>query len=266
MATDFSFDERIIKLYNRQRAHPPDVSQQIGTTIAEQVTTDYPLLEIGVGTGRIAWPAAVAGCDVVGFDLSPHMLGEVYSTQPDAVAGSLSLAQADMQQMPFASGRFSAVLAVHVLHLATDWQQVMREMVRVLRPDGLLIRGDDWVDPQSVVGRLRNGLRMHAARLDPSLMPPSAMAPRKDYLSELGATETTEIVAVEWVTHISAAERLAAIEQRVDNESWILTDTLFERVLDHLKQDAENLWPDLEAQQPVKRRFVLKITRGEWRV
>lgn len=66
MTTDFSFDERIVNLYNRQRAHPPEVSQQIGEVIASQVNAEQPLLEMGVGTGRIGWPVAAAGCDVIG--------------------------------------------------------------------------------------------------------------------------------------------------------------------------------------------------------
>ena len=33
-----------------------------------------PVLEIGCGTGRILIPTARAGVEVVGLDLSPHML------------------------------------------------------------------------------------------------------------------------------------------------------------------------------------------------
>jgi ubiquinone/menaquinone biosynthesis C-methylase UbiE len=33
-----------------------------------------PVLEVGCGTGRVLIPTARAGIDIVGLDLSPHML------------------------------------------------------------------------------------------------------------------------------------------------------------------------------------------------
>jgi SAM-dependent methyltransferase len=261
--TNFSFDERVVSLYNRQRAHPPEVARAIGAAIAAHTPATAPVLEIGVGTGRIALPVVAAGRRVIGFDLSPQMLGEAHSI-PALADGSLSLAQADMHAMPFRDDAFGAVLAVHVLHLARDWQQVLREMVRVLHPEGVFIQGEDWMDPQSVMGRLRDELRQQAVRLDASLMPPAALVSRGQLLAQMGAGATEEIVAAEWTTHISAAERLAVIEQRIDAESWILSPALFSPVMTHLRDFAASLWPDLEAPQPVTRRFILKITRGDW--
>lgn len=264
MTTDFSFDERVIKRYNEARAHPPDVSQKVGEAIAALVAPDAPLLEIGVGTGRIGWPVAAQGRQVIGFDLSPHMLGEVERTRPESLSGALRLTRADMHHMPFASNRFGGVLAVHVLHLAKDWQQVLREASRVLRAGGAIIQGDDWIDPTSVIGIMRHELRMHAVRLDPSLMPPAALASKQDYMLELGGTTHEEIIAAEWEIMMSPAERLDIIEQKVDAESWIFSDEMFAKMLAHLRQFAAQKWPDLEAQQVVKRRFVLKVTRGDW--
>ncbi|NDJ60443.1 MAG: class I SAM-dependent methyltransferase [Chloroflexi bacterium] len=263
--TDFSFDERIVSLYNRQRAHPPEIARQIGAAIMAQLPDGARLLEIGIGTGRIGWPVAAAGGRVTGFDLSAQMLSQVYGDErPAEIAGALALAQADMQQMPFAADSFDGALAVHVLHLAQDWQRVIREVARVLRPGGVFIQGDDWIDPASVVGRLRDELRMHAVRLDPNLMPPAAGISKAQALADLGGTDVTEIVVAEWTAMISPAERLATVEARIDAESWIFTDAQFAQVLDHLRGFAADLWPNLDEQQPVTRRFVLKITRGAW--
>ncbi len=270
--TDFSFDERVVELYNRQRAHPPDVAQQIGKTIAAQVPAGSRLLEIGVGTGRIAWPVAVQNVDVIGFDLSPHMLQKVHADPPQITGTdentryNVQVAQANMHAMPYATNSMGAALAVHVLHLADDWQQVLSEMARVLQPGGAFIQGDDWIDPQSVVGMLRNELRMHAVRLDPSLMPPAAGISKADYLKSLGGRTVEKVVAAEWTQHISPADRLRIVEQRIDSESWILTDDLFEKVVAHLYDFAADHWDDLETPQPVRRQFVLTVTRGEWGV
>lgn len=259
---DFSFDERVVALYNKARAHPSDVSEQIGHAIAKEVNGNKRVLEIGVGTGRIALPVAQAGCNVVGFDLSPHMLGEFLS--PDMDSGSLEVLQSDMHKMPFENNSFDAVLAVHVLHLAKDWQQVIREAARVLQPGGAFIQGDDWIDPHSVVGRLRDELRRHAIRLNPNLMPPAAGISKADFMATLGGTDKTDLIVAEWTTYMSPNDRIAVVEQRIDAESWILTDDEFKKMLIHLREFSAGIWDDLDEKQPVTRRFKLKITRGDW--
>jgi SAM-dependent methyltransferase len=59
-----------------------------------------PVLEIGCGTGRILIPTARAGFEIVGLDLSPHML-EVcrkrLSQEPDEVQARAQLVEADMR-------------------------------------------------------------------------------------------------------------------------------------------------------------------------
>lgn len=254
----FSFDERVADRYNQQRKHPPDVSQQIGAAVVAQVDQTLPVLEIGIGTGRIAHPAAAAGCHITGIDLSPQMLQQVNRKNVTAL-------QADMHHLPFPADRFGGVLAVHVLHLAGDWQRVLREISRVLRPDGVLIQGADWIDPESCVGMLRDELRRHAVRLDPALMPPAAGISRGEYLMQLGAENTETQIAAEWVTQVSPNERLEAIEQRVDAESWILSDAIFEKMLAHLRDYAAQHWHHLDAPQTVIRRFILTISRGNWK-
>jgi ubiquinone/menaquinone biosynthesis C-methylase UbiE len=271
MGIDFSFDARVAGRYDAQRAHPPAVSQQIGATIAAAAGPGARVLEIGVGTGRIAWPVAAAGCRVVGFDISDKMLREVVSENRPALSRlssyqyqTLSLLQADMHRLPLRSRAFDAALAVHVLHLAQDWRRVLRETTRLLRPGGAFIQGDDWIDPHSVVGRLRDELRTRALALSPQLRPPAAGIPKAQFLAQLGGSHVEEIVAAEWVTWLSPNERLAAVEQRMDAESWFLPEALFTPLLEQLRAFAAATWDDLDAKQAVTRRFVLKVTRGDW--
>ena len=55
--------------YDSVRGHPPEVAEQIGRAIAAVAGTPARVLELGVGTGRIALPVATAGCRVVGIDI-----------------------------------------------------------------------------------------------------------------------------------------------------------------------------------------------------
>lgn len=262
MRFDFSFDQRVAAQYEAQRAHPAVVSQQIGEAVAREAGQGARVLEVGVGTGRIAWPVQAAGCRVVGFDISADMLARVWEKRPSAT--TLSLLQADMHTIPLADDAFDAALAVHVLHLAKDWQKVIREITRLLRPGGAFIQGDDWIDPQSVVGRLRDELRSRAIALSPDARPPAAGISKQQLLAELGGGEVTEVIAAEWITWMSPAERLEMVANKMDAESWFLPDGVFDVLLQQLREFAAEIWPDLTEKQAVTRRFVLKVTRGDW--
>ncbi len=262
--TDFSFDARIAGLYNRQRAHPEDVSRSIGEAITMITGENARVLEMGVGTGRIAYPVAAAGARVVGFDLSAEMLAHTAANQQPDRRGNLALLQANMEAMPFASNIFDAVLAVHVLHLSKDLARVLHEIGRVLHSGGAFIQGNDWMDPESVIGALRDHLRTLAMKHAKNLMPPSAGVPLAQTLAELGGTEVSEQIAAEWTVYISPEERLQAVANKIDAESWIIPDHLFDTILGELREFAAQRWPDLEAKQAVTRRFTLKVTRGTW--
>jgi ubiquinone/menaquinone biosynthesis C-methylase UbiE len=259
-SVDFSFDDRVARRYDHQRAHPNEVSRLIGEAIADVVGQGKRLLEIGVGTARIAKPVAQAGVDVVGFDLSANMLHEI----GDDLPSNLHTFRADMRQYPFRSDSFDGVMAVHVLHLVKDWPGVLAEAARVMVPGGVFIQGDDWIAPDSVIGGLRDELRRIAVELLPAMMPPGAGVSRQQVLQNLGGGAFEEIVAAEWTTQISPAERLAAYQSRTDNESWILNDEMFAEAFPRLVSYAQEKWGDLDAPQPVQRRFVLKVSRGDW--
>jgi ubiquinone/menaquinone biosynthesis C-methylase UbiE len=64
------------------------------------------ILEIGIGTGRIAAPVIAAGGEVVGIDISPGMLSVALDRRITQIA------LAGMMQLPFADASFDAVLAV----------------------------------------------------------------------------------------------------------------------------------------------------------
>lgn len=69
------------------------------------------VLEIGCGTGRILIPTARAGVDIVGLDLSPHMLTVCHERllqESDDVRGKAQLVQGDMRTFDL-KRRFSLI-------------------------------------------------------------------------------------------------------------------------------------------------------------
>jgi SAM-dependent methyltransferase len=86
-----------------------------------------PILELGVGTGRVAWALAAAGYDVVGIDRSPGMLDAARrkcERQDTALRNRLELIEADItaftidRSFPLALVPFSTFQ-----HLTTPEQQ-----------------------------------------------------------------------------------------------------------------------------------------------
>ena len=95
------------------------------------------VLEIGIGTGRIALPLAAAGVPLAGVDLSVPMVRRLV-----AKAGGrppFPLAIADATALPFRAGVFGGAYVAHVLHLIQAWRDAVREMVRVVRAGGVVL-------------------------------------------------------------------------------------------------------------------------------
>ncbi len=68
-----SFD-RAAEYYDRTRALPPELAARQTEMLAGALAGRSRVLEIGVGTGRIALPLWQSGVPVVGLDLSAPML------------------------------------------------------------------------------------------------------------------------------------------------------------------------------------------------
>ncbi len=139
--------DRAVGYYDATRTLSPEAAARVTTVLADALHGQGTVLEIGVGTGRIALPLAAAGVEVLGIDLSAPMLGELV-----ARSRVVPVARADATALPFADDSLGAVIASHVLHLVPEWREAVQECLRVLRPDGVLLwaRGGHGVPGQAV--------------------------------------------------------------------------------------------------------------------
>lgn len=268
---DYRFDTRVAAQYDALRGHPPDVSADIGRTIAARMGEGARVLELGVGTGRIALPVASAGCEVFGVDLSSHMVAALARRIEAEGQTGIHLAQGDITALPFRAGVFDGAIAVHVLHLVADWSGVLARVGRLLRPGGTLVLGRDWIDPESFSGMIRNRFRRTVVEVGENMLPPgaSAAAPPSggatvfDTLEALGARPLGdgEFVAAQWRTHLTPRQVLDGIRSRDDAESWVLPDDVLAETMRRLDAFAAGEWPDLDAPRAVDRRFMLGVFR-----
>jgi SAM-dependent methyltransferase len=102
-------------------------------------------LELGCGTGRILIPAAEAGSEIVGLDISGHMLErcrEKLAAQPKAVQERIQLAHTNMVDFTL-DGLFDLVIipfrALQHLVAVEDQLGCLRCVHKHLRPGGRLV-------------------------------------------------------------------------------------------------------------------------------
>jgi SAM-dependent methyltransferase len=96
------------------------VIEDVPFYVAEAERSGGPVLELGVGTGRIAVPIAASGIEVIGVDLSAGML-EVARERAELAGVTVDLRHGDMRDPPV-DGQFPLVLCPFrsLLHMETD--------------------------------------------------------------------------------------------------------------------------------------------------
>jgi SAM-dependent methyltransferase len=119
------------------------VTEDVGFYLQEARAVAPPVVELGVGTGRIAVPIAAAGIPVIGVDSSPGML-EVCRERADLVevADLLDLRLGDMRAPPVTE-RVELVICPFrsYLHLHTDDERLaaLSAVRELLVPGGRFI-------------------------------------------------------------------------------------------------------------------------------
>ena len=108
------------------------------------------ILEVGVGTGRIALPLLERGFEVYGVDLSNGML------QKAKAKGMKDILLGDANQLPFGDKAFDGVVLAHVIHLLDDPSETFGRLSRASRRYIVaIVRKRDWDVPPSEEGRNR---------------------------------------------------------------------------------------------------------------
>lgn len=97
------------------------------------------VLDVGIGTGRLAFPIAGRGYRVVGVDISRAMLARFRRRRARRPTAPVQAVRADATRLPFPDRSFDLAYWVHVLHLVPAWKGALDEVLRVARPGGVLL-------------------------------------------------------------------------------------------------------------------------------
>jgi ubiquinone/menaquinone biosynthesis C-methylase UbiE len=101
------------------------------------------VLDAGCGLGRhLRQLARVPGLKIFGIDKSTGALRETsksMETMPDAQSKDYLVSIADINKLPFADASFDCVICSEVLEHIPDHKKALKEMDRILKPQGTLV-------------------------------------------------------------------------------------------------------------------------------
>ena len=129
--------DQAAEYYDATRSLQPATQAAVIDHLAAELRGRGRCLEVGVGTGRIALDLHARGIPMAGVDLSTAMLAKL--VQKAGGRPPFPLAVADATALPVADAGVGAAVVCHVLHLVDPWQRAAEELVRVIRPGGVLL-------------------------------------------------------------------------------------------------------------------------------
>jgi SAM-dependent methyltransferase len=182
-----------------------------------------PILELAVGTGRIAMPLAADGYQVVGVDIDPPMLARARdraTAAPREVAARVQLVEADLLEADgleavVSAGPYSlAILGLNTILLLASvagQRRALATMSRLLAPGGLAVV-DAWQPSPADLVAFDGRISLEWVRID--------QATGGEVVKQLAA----------WYDHLHRTVTLTTIfEQGAPGEApvrWTRTDAL----------------------------------------
>jgi SAM-dependent methyltransferase len=133
-----TYGERIADVYD-ELATPASSAEHAAEFLASVVAGSRRVLELGIGTGRVAIPLAARGLKLYGIDASPKMVGKMRA-KPGADPIAVEIGNfADVK----IGGKFSLVFVVfNTLFMLENQAEQLRcfaQVARHLTPDGIFV-------------------------------------------------------------------------------------------------------------------------------
>ncbi len=251
-----SFD-RATAFYDKTRGMPPVASDEMASIAIDLIGSHQRVVEIGVGTGRIAKPLIAKGMRVIGIDISREMMALVRQDTPTA-----ALIQGDVMRLPLMSGSADAVIAVHILHLVSDRELVLAEAQRMLRPGGVFLLGRNRRLP-SVIQELRDHLNAFFGERGVGV-PQAGRVALEEELEEVLCAAGARVDIREtqpWTTSITVTEDIRGIEQRLWSHLWSVPDDALADGVTELRRYAMERFGSLDVVVDAQQTFEWKAFR-----
>ena len=140
-----------------QAPHPLITRERLRAALGE--VRGLRVLEVGPGTGYYTipvseWIGSEGRLEI--FDVQQEMLDHTLRRAVERGLRNVQATRGDARSLPYPDESFDAAFLVTVLGEIPDQVQALRELKRVLKPEGRLVVGELWGDPHVVpAGTLR---------------------------------------------------------------------------------------------------------------
>lgn len=121
------------------------------------------ILEVGVGTGANL-PYYPKEATVIGIDFSPKMLKKAYDRAKKSEA-MIDLKEMDIEKMDFPDDTFDYIISTCVFCSVPDPVKGLREIHRVIKPEGKVLMLEHMRSKQPMVGRILDWVNPIAVRI-----------------------------------------------------------------------------------------------------
>jgi SAM-dependent methyltransferase len=234
MARNVDYDQ-IAKTYD-QRYKENDYSGVVAALMAfVGEHFDGHILEVGCGTGH--WLRSLDSCKtrVMGLDASAQMLACARVEAPGAV-----LVQGVAESLPWIGESFDRVFCINALHHFRDQAAFLREVARVLRPNGQLMT--IGLDPHAGIDRWYV-YEFFDSVLESDRRRYSASSQIREWMRSSGfaACVTREVQHLQVRLDARVALEQGRLGQSVTSQLSLLTDAEYRQGLDRIHEAAASV-------------------------
>lgn len=212
-----SFD-RVVEVYDKTRSLPDKVMKELVKTFCAELKNCTRILDVGVGTGRLAEPLQNEGFEIVGIDISKKMMSKAREK------GVQNLVIADARFIPFKDKSFDAAISVHLLHLIGEWKKALIEVCRVTRHAMFSLydaRKDTVREAYYCIMKQHGYERHHPGKSE------------KDLKDSICPTKSALVISYD----VSADARLNNLQQGTSSSQWEIPKQLNSKVVEQLKKE-----------------------------
>jgi SAM-dependent methyltransferase len=247
--------DRAAEYYDQTRGLSPEGVERNADVLAERLRDVGTVFEVGVGTGQVALPLSERGIPMVGLDLSPPMLAQLVRKAGGRLPFPLVIG--DATALPLRDAAFGGIIVRWVLHLIPDWQRALVELIRTVRPGGLVLIGMGSYDgPQAEIQE--RFAEITGGRLDPVGLTWDGTDELDGIMARLGAPYLDEVTFTDREI-LSLQAFVDAIEENQFSWTWRTPERVFHEAAAEVTAWARDRYGPLDQVKPEERQVTWRV-------
>lgn len=155
MDNNKKFWQRFAKLYQPLAGKSYEkIYQEISTRVRKYLNKDMNVLELACGSGQLSCRLAHQAKSWEATDFSENMIAQAEKLHS---INGLTFSVKDATNLPYENGSFDAVMISNALHIMPNPQKALKEIYRVLKPNGVLF-APTFIVGKSIKYKVRMGV------------------------------------------------------------------------------------------------------------